>query len=235
MEDFDRIIQTTFDFICWLYKTYNWHLFLIVAAVVAIMIPINMLVKHLFKNKTSALGQRTRRAISTLLVYIVSFGVIFAYVRLIGFTSVVETTLEDGTIETATVVSHVYGKSLMLRDSLPIGTLAMTMWWIIKLIRDVGVLPIVNKLANSDTFKQELKAAGLDTKLAKNIYDVLKSVMKENAAKEDSRLEDYIAANQGTICAEIQYMLNLYSIDSTKISAYVDAILNKVNKTYKVA
>lgn len=249
--NFAALMERTFAFVVELFTKYGYWLIGIVLAVVVIMLPINYLVKTAFKNTENVSLQRIRKSISTVAVYIVSIGVLFLFQWLVGLPdtetilvseAIPEILAEDGVTvvqeavpavyETVDVIVHNYNFVEVAQDTFRIGTLAMVVWWFIKLGVQVGFGPVITKIAASNEFKTALKEIGLDSKTANTVLDAMKVATKDKAAEANQKLSDYIQKNEAAINTEFRLMLNLYNIDKTKITEYANLLTGIFKKKH---
>lgn len=241
--NFAALMERTFAFIVEMFTKYNYWLFAIVAAIVIIMIPVNYLVKLAFKNTDNISLQRIRKSISSLMVYVVSIGVLFLFQWLVGVgqVEVMEEIVVEGEEATQLVGTGVFNWQLgihsynfieVAQDTFRVGTLAMVAWWVIKLVVQVGFGPIVTKIATSNEFQKALKEIGLDNKVANSVLKTLKVALKGKAEEADIKIKEYVKANEASINAELCTMLNLCSIDKTKIRDYAAVLTNEIKVLY---
>lgn len=241
--NFAALMERTFAFIVEMFTKYNYWLFAIVAAIVIIMIPVNYLVKLAFKNTDNISLQRIRKSISSLMVYVVSIGVLFLFQWLVGVgqVEVMEEIVVEGEEATQLVGTGVFNWQLgihsynfieVAQDTFRVGTLAMVAWWVIKLVVQVGFGPIVTKIATSNEFQKALKEIGLDNKIANSVLKTLQVALKGKAEEADIKIKDYVKANEASINAELCTMLNLCNIDKTKIRDYATVLTNEIKVLY---
>lgn len=241
--NFAALMERTFAFIVEMFTKYNYWLFAIVAAIVIIMIPVNYLVKLAFKNTDNISLQRIRKSISSLMVYVVSIGVLFLFQWLVGVgqVEVMEEIVVEGEEATQLVGTGVFNWQLgihsynfieVAQDTFRVGTLAMVAWWVIKLVVQVGFGPIVTKIATGNEFQKALKEIGLDNKVANSVLKTLKVALKGKAEEADIKIKEYVKANEASINAELCTMLNLCSIDKTKIRDYAAVLTNEIKVLY---
>lgn len=241
--NFAALMERTFAFIVEMFTKYNYWLFAIVAAIVIIMIPVNYFVKLAFKNTDNISLQRIRKSISSLMVYVVSIGVLFLFQWLVGVgqVEVMEEIVVEGEEATQLVGTGVFNWQLgihsynfieVAQDTFRVGTLAMVAWWVIKLVVQVGFGPIVTKIATSNEFQKALKEIGLDNKVANSVLKTLKVALKGKAEEADIKIKEYVKANEASINAELCTMLNLCNVDKTKIRDYATVLTNEIKVLY---
>ena len=102
-----------------LFSHFGWYSLLLVAGTMLVMIPINILYKHIMKKESL---QRLRKTISALSVYLVAMGVVALF--------------------TWTVVKQPITFTYLVGACIPCGFLAQVLWTIVKFIRDYGVAPV---------------------------------------------------------------------------------------------
>lgn len=143
---------------CWnqIFEVYGWWALALVGITFAIMIPVNMLVKFLFRKATSEPLQRIRKTLSTALVFGVAIGVSYVYVA---------------------IVKAKIGWLAVLMNSASVAILSMVVWTVVKLVLQVGIKPLLKALENP--IKKQLKQIeGVDTKVLTDIFDKLVEYVK---------------------------------------------------------
>lgn len=152
-----------------LFETFQWWSILLIAGVVGIMIPINMLLKKLMKDENIA---RLRKIIAFLSVYVVSIGVVALF-----------TAVATGTQITAL---YLFGASFAL------GFCAQFTWEIIKVIRDYGFKKFLvwasRKIDEDKLIKQISVKYGIDKKLVKELIAKAKEQIKDIDTAEIDRV-----------------------------------------------
>lgn len=213
--NFAQLMEQTFQFVFEMFRHYGWWIFAIVGFTTLFMMPVNCLIKLAFKKTDNSSLQRLRKTLSSVCVYPVALGVLYLYQWLIG--------------------EHNYKFVEVITDVWYVGTLSMVLWFLIKIVLDVGIMPVVRKITSVPSFKKLLSSCGVDVKTATAVVNSVESLLpgKATAAGENT-VDDYLKKNQAAVQQQISYLLNLYNIDKGKIKTYADNILNAVNVKHKI-
>jgi hypothetical protein len=149
-----------------LFEHFGWYAIFLVLITTALMIPINLLYKKLFKKESL---NRLRKTISSISVFVIAFGVIAFF--------------------TGVLLREPITMTYLIASCSCCGSLSMVLWAILKLIRDYGVDPIIKAIVESKKAKEWLKEVGISEKFLIAITDKVKSYMKD---KNIVTLEEYI-------------------------------------------
>lgn len=199
------------EYVMNLFTLYGWWFIALVGATFGIMLLVNWGIKKAFSKATSEQAQRIRKVVSSLCVYIVA-GIVIVIANLIA--------------------KHSFDFNFVLVNCIPVGALAMVVWAIVKVVRDLGFSKLIELIAKSNTIKSMLKKLPIDTEIATTIYNkLLKSIEEskgDNAQiveqKEHELLDMASSMLNGFISAE-----NI----STIAQGIVDALKIKFNETKK--
>lgn len=199
------------DYVSNLFAIYGWWFVALVMSTFAIMLLVNWLLTKAFSKATTDALQRLRKTLSTLCVYVVASTVI---------------------IVANAIMKHPFDIKFVLINCVPVGALAMVVWAIVKVVRDLGFSKLIELIAKSNTIKSMLKKLPIDTEIATTIYNkLLKSIEEskgDNAQiveqKEYELLDMASSMLNGFISAE-----NI----STIAQGIVDALKVKFNETKK--
>lgn len=199
------------EYVMNLFTLYGWWFIALVGATFGIMLLVNWGIKKAFSKATSEQAQRIRKVVSSLCVYIVA-GIVIVIANLIA--------------------KHSFDFNFVLVNCIPVGALAMVVWAIVKVVRDLGFSKLIELIAKSNTIKSMLKKLPIDTEIATTIYNkLLKSIEEskgDNAQiveqKEYELLDMASSMLNGFISAE-----NI----STIAQGIVDALKVKFNETKK--
>lgn len=135
-------LDKTIVFVEQIFSYFGWYSIGLVALTTLLMIPISLLLKKIFKSEGT---QRLRKTISSLLVYVVSAGVVSAFTAI---------------FKVATITFH-----YLVSTAIPVALLAMLLWAIIKVIRDYGFKPLLKLISKSKTWKEGIYKLGVDKKV----------------------------------------------------------------------
>ena len=149
-----------------LFENFGWCSICLVLITTCLMIPINVLYKSLFKKESL---NRLRKTISSISVFVVAFGVIAFF--------------------TGVVLKQPLTMTYLIASCSCCGSLSMVLWAFLKLLRDYGLAPILNAIAESKKAKEWLKEVGISQKLVDAVSEKVKTYMKD---KNIVSLEDYI-------------------------------------------
>lgn len=144
-----------------LFSHFGWYSLLLIACTMLVMIPINILYKHIMKKEGL---QRLRKTVSAFSVYLVAMGVIALF--------------------TWTVVKEPITFTYLVATCLPCGFLAQVLWAMVKFVKDYGVEPVLSAIANSKAFSTGLKKLGVDAK-------IVSVIVKEVDNTKIATLEEY--------------------------------------------
>lgn len=334
MEEFMTFIRTVFSSGANLYSSYSFYLFIIVAAVVIVMIPINFGIKKAFKKASNPALIRLRKALSTTAVFAVTIGALYLFQLIVGTSVKVNETKpvmvdkqvavmedvqatdeegnllfeEDGTtpvmtqvqkkdaegnllfeveyqkdeegnfvldeegnpvavkvqavdengepavefvyevdeagefvldeagnkvIKTKTVKEHRYNfMKYILVDSFDIGILAMSTWFLIKVIYGIGFSNLVLAMVNSKEVKKILEASGVDSKVINKVYSSAVAITKDKAKAAKMSIDEYIKKNESVLQGEIGTILGLYNIDRSKLTSSIQSVVKAMGNQF---
>jgi|GEM_PF-5299542 hypothetical protein len=120
-----------------LFSIYGWWSFALVGVSFALMLPVNYGFSKLFAVAgVTALKERLRKVITSLFVFVIAGGTIAAF--------------------TVAVAKNELSFSIVYQGSIPCAILAMLVWSLYKLIRDVGIKPVLKAIADSKEFGKRL-------------------------------------------------------------------------------
>lgn len=200
---FALLLSKAFNFITKMWAEYSYYLIAIVGLVFLLMIPINALVKLIFKKAckgtVSQPVERVRKTISSVLVYGVSIGVLYLYQYL-------RPMIKMGASD--------YAFKNIIGDVFYVSVLAMIAWSLFKFVMQVGIKPIflqivkaAKGLSNSNAFKSALKEAGVDVKVGTSVIESLNTFLADQIKESDQTLSDYVKAHEGDIRNELYDLL----------------------------
>lgn len=149
-----------------LFEHFGWCAIGLVVFTTLLMIPINLLYKKLFKKDSL---NRLRKTISSISVFVVAIGVVAFF--------------------TGVIIKEPMTWNYLIGASSCCGSLSMVLWALIKLIRDYGLSPILNAIAENKKAKEWIKEVGVSQSLIDAITQKVKTYMKD---KNIVSLEDYI-------------------------------------------
>lgn len=149
-----------------LFEHFGWYAIFLVIITTVLMIPINMLYKKLFKKESL---ERIRKTVSSVSVFVVSFGIIAFF--------------------TGVILKEPITMTYLVASCSCCGSLSMVLWAIVKLIRDYGIAPILKAIAESKKAKEWLSEVGISQSLVNAITEKVKTYIKD---KKIVSLEDYI-------------------------------------------
>lgn len=135
-------LDKTIGFVEQIFSYFGWYSIGLVALTTLIMIPISLLLKKIFKSEGT---QRLRKTISSLLVYVVSAGVVSAFTAI---------------FKIATITFH-----YLVGTAIPVALLAMLLWAILKVVRDYGFKPVLKLISQSKAWKEGIYKLGVDKKV----------------------------------------------------------------------
>lgn len=188
-----------------LFELFGWYAILLVLATTLIMIPINIGYKKLIKKEELS---RLRKTISSVSVFVVA-GLLLAFC-------------------TGVILRQPITLTYLLASSSCCGSLSMTLWAIIKLVRDYGFAPILKAVANSKEAKAWLKELGVSETLVTLISKNVGNYMKE---KNIASLDEYVR-NELVIANQIRVQLNGF-VANEKINQVVNNILQPIKAKLK--
>lgn len=149
-----------------LFELFGWYAILLVLATTLVMIPVNIGYKKLIKKEELS---RLRKTISSVSVFVVA-GLLVAFC-------------------TGVILRQPITLTYLIASGSCCGSLSMTLWAIIKLVRDAGWKPIAKAIANSKEAKAWLVEVGVSSKLVDAVTEKVKAYMKD---KNIVSLEDYL-------------------------------------------
>lgn len=183
-----------------LFANYGWWALALVGATFLVMIPVNALIKVVFKNAKSTEASRIRKTLSALFVYLVAMGVV-AVANLILH---IDTNIE-----------------FLLVSCVPVGSVAMVVWAAFKFTRDLGFGWLIKMLEKSGKIKEILKSLPLDNKIAFKIYNNLIEQI-EKAKGENSQI---VESKQVELTSMASSMLNGF-VEAEKVSSTAAGIVD---------
>lgn len=226
---FALLLSKAFGFITKMWAEYSYWLIAVVGLVFLLMIPINMLVKLIFKKtckgNVSQPVERIRKTVSSVLVYGVSLGVLYLY-------QYVRPMIGMGASD--------YAIGGIIGDVFYVGVLAMIAWSLLKFVIQVGIKPIclqivkaAKGLSNSSAFKAELKKAGVDPKIGTSIIESLNTFLADQIKESDQTLSDYIKSHEGDVRNELYDLLvTCDKVESGDMYNTLNSILEIVKGKY---
>ena len=190
-------LDKTLVFVEQIFSYFGWYSIGLVALTTLIMIPISLLLKKIFKSEGT---QRLRKTIASLLVYVISAGVVSAFTAI---------------FKVSTITFH-----YLLSTSIPVALLAMLLWAIIKVVRDYGFKPLIKVICKSKAWKEGIYKLGVDKKIvdiivanADKYLEQVNATKAEEVIKQETMLVRQIAteingfvdgnANVGEIAAKL--------------------------------
>lgn len=179
--------------------SFGWWTLAIVGATFLIMIPINLLIKLIFKKCGNQSVERIRKTISQILVFGVSAGVISI------FALIIPTELTAGFVFT---------------NCVPCGGLAMILWALVKLIRDVGFAPLLKYIANNKEIKALLKKIPIDQTAVNFVFDKLVELVENT----DGTQAEIVINKSNEIISRAKEMLNGFA-DTNSVSQAATSLL----------
>ena len=223
--EFQEILKKLLGFITGLYHSYGWWALAIIGVTTLVMIPVNMLVKACFKKgeKNVALV-RLRKALSSISAYIVAIGALYLY----------EWLVPESLMRTPKTFSFL----VLVEDVLSTGTSAMIAWWGLKLVRDIGIKPILLKIAESTEGKKLLnelvKKSGIKKSVVESIVEEVETVIKDCTSDGSVTVDQYIAQHQDVLNQQAMHFVKLCDkIESTDVVAFAKAIADIVTARNK--
>ena len=226
---FAVLLSKAFGFITKMWAEYSYWLIAVVGLVFLLMIPINALVKLIFKKackgEVKQPVERIRKMISSVLVYFVSLGVLYLY-------QYVRPMIGMGASD--------YAIGSIIGDVFYVGVLAMIAWSVFKFVVQVGLKPVclqivkaAKGLSNSSAFKAELKKAGVDPKVGASVIESLNVFLADQIKESDQTLSDYVKAHEGDIRNELYDLLTeCGKVESGEMYNTLNSILEIVKGKY---
>lgn len=156
-----------------LFEYFGWYSIFLVLITTTLMIPINLLYKKIFKKDSL---NRIRKTISSVSVFVVAFLVIAFF--------------------TGVILREELTTSYLSASCYCCGSLSMVLWAVIKLVRDCGIAPILNAIAESKKAKEWLKEVGISKKLVDAVSEKVKTYIKD---KGIVTLEQYLQTESDLI------------------------------------
>ena len=195
------------EYIRTLFSSYGYWALALVGATFALMIPINILIKTLFKKAKSTETTRLRKTLSAVAVYVVAGGVL-ACANLI--------------------LRAPFDIKYILVSCVPVGGLAMVMWAVFKFTRDLGFSWLVKMLAKSKTIKEKLKSLPLDNDVAMTIYNKLVELVKESKGENSQIVEK----KQVELLEMASSMLNGF-VEADRVSSTATGIVDALKLKFQ--
>ena len=223
--EFQEVMKRLLGFMTGLYHNYGWWALAIIGATTLIMIPINMLIKLCFKKGEENVALvRLRKALSSVSAYGVAIGSLYLY----------EWLVPEALMRTPKTFSFL----VLVEDVLSTGTAAMIVWWVLKLVRDIGIKPIVLKIAESTEGKKLLnelaKKAGIKKSIVESIVEEVETVLKDCVADGSTTVEEYIAQHQDVLNQQAMHFVGLCDkIEEIDVVAFAKSIAEIVTARNK--
>lgn len=183
-----------------LFANYGIWSLALVGATFLLMIPVNAIIKLIFKKAQSTEAVRIRKTLSSLFVYVVAFGVVFGANFIFKINASVE---------------------YILVSCVPVGSLSMVAWAIFKVTRDLGFGWLIKMISKSNKIKDILKGLPIDTKVAYSIYNSLIEQI-DNAKGDNSQI---VQNKQVELTKMASSMLNGF-VEAEKVSSTASAIVD---------
>lgn len=188
-----------------LFETFHWWSLLLIAGVIAIMIPVNMLWKKLMNKEGMA---RLRKIIAFISVYVVATGVV--------------------TLFTAVATELTITASYLLGSALALGFCAQFGWEIVKLIRDYGFKKFISWIA------QKIDADKIASQIATK-YNVDKSLIKTLISETKSKLNENTDELEKAFAEDTQILSELHNrlatiVDANNVEAAAKEVFELITK-----
>lgn len=189
-----------------LFNYFGWWSLALIAGVTLVMIPINMLYKKLMKKESL---ERLRKTVAVLTVY----GLALAAVALISiFVFKVEVTVQ-----------------YLFAGAIACGFCSMTLWFIIKFIRDYGWAAI-KAMMSKTSWKKDLKQCAEKYGIPKNLANIVLNTVDEYLDKVDSSKAEAVMAKQGELTTQIRAELSGFVKEN--LTDAVNGIIEVVKTKY---
>lgn len=188
-----------------LFEHFGWCAIGLVVFTTLLMIPINLLYKKLFKKDSL---NRLRKTISSISVFVVAIGVVAFF--------------------TGVIIKEPMTWNYLIGASSCCGSLSMVLWALIKLIRDYGLSPILNAIAENKKAKEWIKEVGVSQSLIDAITQKVKIYMKD---KNIVSLEDYIQ-KETDIIGQLRLQVAGF-VTSENVHKTITNILQPIKKKLK--
>lgn len=141
-----------------LFQVFGWYSLALIAGVVIIMVPINLLWKKMMKSDELS---RLRKIVSFVSVYFVSLGAVA------GFTAIVD-------------AAHLSEVTYISGATLALGFCSQVMWEIVKLFRDYGWKKASAYIASRTEWKKVLKSFCAKNNIDTKIVDYISAEVEKN-------------------------------------------------------
>lgn len=196
------------EYVMNLFTLYGWWFIALVGATFGIMLLVNWGIKKAFSKATSEQAQRIRKVVSSLCVYIVA-GIVIVIANLI--------------------TKHSFDFNFVLVNCIPVGALAMVVWAIVKVVRDLGFSKLIELIAKSKTIKNLLAKLPIDKEVANTIYDKLIDAIDES--KGDNA--EIVATKETELLSMASSMLSGF-VDAEQISTTAQGIVDALKIKFNV-
>lgn len=196
------------EYVMNLFTLYGWWFIALVGATFGIMLLVNWGIKKAFSKATSEQAQRIRKVVSSLCVYIVA-GIVIVIANLIA--------------------KHSFDFNFVLVNCIPVGALAMVVWAIVKVVRDLGFSKLIELIAKSKTIKNLLAKLPIDKEVANTIYDKLIDAIDES--KGDNA--EIVATKETELLSMASSMLSGF-VDAEQISTTAQGIVDALKIKFNV-
>lgn len=196
------------DYVSNLFAIYGWWFVALVMSTFAIMLLVNWLLTKAFSKATTDALQRLRKTLSTLCVYVVASIVI---------------------IVANAIMKHPFDIKFILINCVPVGALAMVVWAIVKVVRDLGFSKLIELIAKSKTIKNLLAKLPIDKEVANTIYDKLIDAINES--KGDNA--EIVATKETELLSMASSMLSGF-VEAEQISTTAQGIVDALKIKFNV-
>lgn len=203
----DKIIEYALQ----IYTVYGYWCIAIVLATFAIMCVVNFALTKAFSKCQNTALVRLRKTLSSVLVFVVA-GLSLTIANLI--------------------LKYKLDFKFIALNSVPVAGLSMILWAVVKVVRDMGIKPILEAIANSKTARNILKQIPLDKKLVNAVFDNLVSHIESSNGDN----AEIVAKKQAELKSMAQTLLNGF-VETEKLSTisaqFVEALKLKFKNKEK--
>lgn len=201
------------------YGTWSWWCLAIIAAVFAVMIVVNSLLKLLFKKATSTQMQGMRKALSSASVFAVAVGVIYLFAffdKKFGLCENID-----------------YSIGLVVSNCAPVAFCAMTLWGIVKAVGRVGVLPLIKAIWGKaqKPVQKWLSQVPLDKQLREQVFASLDKALTDSANSANVDIADYLDDNNVAVNRKVATALTGL-LDSDTIAKCTELFIGAIKAKY---
>ena len=198
-----------FKYINHLFEYFGYWSIALIVSITLIMIPINYGIKKLISKTDKQALVRLGKISIQLMVFVISAICLILFSLIFGLP-----------LNVLYILTNVF----------PCAFLAMALWGVIKVIRDLGVKPLLALILESNAVKKALKEIPIDNTIKKAIFDKLCELVENS----DGDNAEVVISKETEIVKVIEEMIKGFTTDTSSVTKlFSNALKIKYQKEEK--